>query len=293
MRIQAIASAVSKGTENLVYHGRVPKSEWTRMRAPLQIGDFSFPVKYGYAMVGQIILGNPDQVGKKVFTLHPHEEIFDVPEDMVAYLPDDLSPVRAVLCANMETAINAVWDGEPTIGDRVSIIGAGVVGSLIAFIVNKIPGTKVTLIDKNPNRNCVAKNLGVGYSLPKEADTNQDIIFQASGNPEGLETAINLAGLEARIIDVSWYGDKTASLQLGGAFHSQRLRIISSQVGKINVKRLVRWNNRQRLDLAISLLEDPILDTLLENRYQFGGLPEQFPKILDPENDVVCPVILY
>ncbi|MEP3279754.1 MAG: zinc-binding alcohol dehydrogenase [Stappiaceae bacterium] len=293
VRVQALASAISRGTESLVFAGKVPESEWTRMRAPFQAGDFPFPVKYGYALTGRVVQGPLHLMGRIVFTLNPHETLFDIPVNAVIPVPDDIPLMRSILGANMETALNAVWDASPGPGDHISVVGAGVVGALTAFILGKIPGTKVTLIDRNPARRALAANLGVEFSDPEAARGDQDVVFHASGNPAGLMTALNLGGNEAKIIEMSWYGERESTLQLGGAFHSRRLTIISSQVGSIPSYRQPRWTFRRRLQTALTLLSDGRLDALLTNTYPFHDIAQHLPHILKPESDILCPVITY
>ena len=152
MRVRALYGAVSRGTEALVLAGRVPESEFERMRAPFMAGHFPFPVKYGYATVGRIEGGPEALLGRTVFTLHPHQNFFNIPASAAVVLPENLPPQRAVLAANMETALNAVWDAAPGPADRIAIVGAGVVGSLVAYLCGRLPGAEVTLVDINPAR---------------------------------------------------------------------------------------------------------------------------------------------
>lgn len=292
-RVKAKFSAISKGTERLIYTELVPKSEWERMRCPLQDGNFPYPVKYGYAIVGKVTQSENSLLNQDVFVLHPHASLFDVPIEAVIPLPKKIPAKRAVLAANMETALNAIWDSNPLPGDKISIIGGGVVGSLVAYLTSKIPGTSVTLIDKNPHRKKIAHILGLQFSQICNSISNQDIVYHVTGNPKGLANAIEIAGNEAKIIELSWYGSTEVKLNLGGAFHSKRLKIISSQVGQINPERRARWTHLQRLSMAIQLLEDPILDKLLSHVFQFQKLPQEIANILTSENDILCPVIKY
>ncbi len=293
VRVQALFSAISRGTEGLVFSSQVPESEWTRMQAPFQEGTFPFPVKYGYSLVGRVVQGPPDLIDRVVFTLHPHETLFDVPANAVIPVRDDIPHMRSILGANMETALNAVWDAKPGPGDHISVIGGGVVGALTAFILGKIPGTSVTLIDRNPARKALADVFGLHFSEPESAKDDQDLVFHASGNPAGLATALNLGGNEAQIIEMSWYGEKESNLQLGGAFHSRRLKLISSQVGGLPTERRPRWTFRRRLETALGLLNDARLDVLLTNTYRFHDIAQHLPDILHPDSDILCPVIAY
>ena len=290
--VRALYSGVSRGTESLVFNGRVPESEYQRMRAPFQEGDFPFPVKYGYASVGEVVDGPEELLGRRVFCLYPHQSRYTVPVSAVTPLPDELPAERAVLAANMETAINGLWDASPGIGDRIAVIGLGVVGLLVGWLANQIPGTRVTVIDTNPGRETVAKTLGLDFGVALERD-DHDVVFHTSGHPSGLETALAAAGTEGRIIEMSWYGDQPVPVPLGGQFHSRRLQIRSSQVGRIPPHRQPRWNYRQRLSLALSLLPDPRLDALISGESPFDAMPETMARILSGGRDTLCHRIVY
>ncbi|SFM70942.1 zinc-dependent alcohol dehydrogenase [Marinobacter pelagius] len=290
--VRALYSGVSRGTESLVFNGRVPESEYQRMRAPFQEGDFPFPVKYGYASVGEVVDGPEELLGRRVFCLYPHQSRYTVPVSAVTPLPDELPAERAVLAANMETAINGLWDASPGIGDRIAVIGLGVVGLLVGCLANQIPGTRVTVIDTNPGRETVAKTLGLDFGVALERD-DHDVVFHTSGHPSGLETALAAAGTEGRIIEMSWYGDQPVPVPLGGQFHSRRLQLRSSQVGRIPPHRQPRWNYRQRLSLALSLLSDPRLDALISGESPFDAMPETMARILSDGRDTLCHRIVY
>jgi NADPH:quinone reductase-like Zn-dependent oxidoreductase len=293
VRVRAMFGAVSRGTEALVLAGRVPVSEFERMRAPFMAGTFPFPVKYGYATVGRIEGGAAALRGRTVFTLHPHQNFFNIPASAAVVLPDNLPPQRAVLAANMETALNAVWDAAPGPADRIAIVGAGVVGSLVAYLCGRFPGAEVTLVDINPARAELAKTLGVGFARPESAKGDCDLVVHASGNPAGLTTALGLAGEEATVLEMSWYGDAPVTAPLGGAFHSRRLRLISSQVGQIAPSHRPRWSHGRRLAAALALLTDARLDALLAPPVLFGDLAQRLPEILDARNGILCQPITY
>ena len=251
VRVRSLFGAISRGTEGLVYRGEVPPSEHQRMRAPFQEGEFDGPLKYGYINVGVVEAGCGAQaealVGRRVFCLHPHQQAYVVPASAVMPLPDAVPSERAVLAANLETAINAVWDGAPSVGDRIAVVGAGVVGSLVAWLCAQIPGTEVELIDIDPGRARLAAALGLTHRLPAAARAECDLVFHASGHPAGLTTALELAGQEATVIEMSWYGRTAVSVPLGGAFHARRLNIKSSQVCHIPPARGPRWTYRRRM----------------------------------------------
>ena len=293
VRVRALCGAVSRGTEALVLAGRVPESEFERMRAPFMAGSFPFPVKYGYATVGRIEGGAEALLGRTVFTLHPHQDFFNIPASAAAVLPDNLPPHRAVLAANMETALNAVWDAAPGPADRIAVVGAGVVGSLVAYLCGRIPGAEVTLVDINPARAELAQTLGVSFAKPETAKGDCDLVVHASGNAAGLGTAIALAGEEATVLEMSWYGDVPVEARLGGAFHSRRLRLVSSQVGRIAPSHRPRWTHGRRLAAALTLLADARLDALLAPAVAFGDLARRLPDILDASSGVLCQSITY
>ena len=293
VRVRALFGALSRGTEALVLAGRVPESEFERMRAPFMGGRFPFPVKYGYATVGQVEDGPAGHVGRTIFALHPHQHRFNIPESAVVTLPEAVPPRRAVLAANMETALNAVWDSAAGPADRIAIVGAGAVGALVAFLCSRLVGVEATLVDINEKRAELARKLGVRFATPDTAKDDCDVVFHASGSEAGLRTALSLAGDEATVLELSWYGDTPVTIPLGGAFHSRRLRLISSQVGKVAVSHRSRWTHGRRLAAAIGLLADPCLDALLAPEVGFSDLPRRLPDILDARNGIICQLISY
>lgn len=291
--VQTRYTALSRGTERLVFSGRVPESERTRMRAPFMGGDFPFPVKYGYALVGTVRAGSPDLLGRTVFALHPHQTACTLPAEAVLPVPEGVPTRRAVLAANMETALNAVWDAAPGPADRIAVVGGGVIGCLIACLCGSLAGAEVTLVDLLPVRAKVAKALGVGFALPDDAPEECDLVVHASASAAGLATALRLAGEEATILEASWYGEGTVAAPLGGAFHAKRLRLVSSQVGHVAPSHRPRWTPRRRLAAALNLLADPRLDALLASNLPFAALPKEIGTILAPQSDVLCQVIDY
>lgn len=291
--VRALHGALSRGTERLVLAGGVPPSEYARMRGPNMAGDFPFPVKYGYATVGRIEAGPAKLAGRTVFSLHPHQSRFVLPADAVTPVPDDVPARRAVLAANMETALNATWDAAPGPSGRIAVVGAGVVGALVAWLCSRTAGVQVTLIDLLPSRAALAQRLGVSFALPAEAPRDCDFVFHASASAAGLATALALAGEEASIIEMSWYGAGDVPVPLGGAFHSRRLRLISSQVGKVAPSRRAEFTQARRLAAAVDLLAEPALDALIAPAVKFRDLPRELPRLLAPETDVLCPVIDY
>jgi threonine dehydrogenase-like Zn-dependent dehydrogenase len=286
-------TALSRGTESLVFQGVVPPSEHQRMRAPYQSGDFPFPVKYGYTAVGTVVVGPSALLGRAVFALHPHQSAFVLPAAAVAPVPSDVPPRRAVLAANMETALNALWDGAALPGSRIAVVGAGVVGSLTAYLAGRLPGAEVTLVDIRPERAALAAALGVAFALPGQAPAGCDLVVHASASEAGLETALAAAGDEASVVELSWYGDRAVSVSLGGAFHSGRLRLIGSQVGRVAPAMRARWPLGRRLDKALTLLADPRLDALLAPDLPFDALPDSLAGLLGPGAGALCQVVAY
>ena len=279
--VETAFSGISRGTEALVLAGRVPAAERTRMRAPLQEGDFPFPVKYGYAAVGRALTGPEALLGRDVFVLHPHQDRFAAPAAMCTPLPEGLPPGRAVLAANLETALNVVWDAGVGPCDRVVVVGAGVVGALAGWLCARTPGAEVTLVDRNPGRAALAEGLGCRFAAPQDAPRDCDVVIHASASAAGLATALAAAGLEATVVEASWYGDHTPEVPLGEAFHSRRLRLVSSQVGRLPPARAPRWSHRRRLEAALGLLRDPALDALISGETAFDDLPARYGAILD------------
>jgi NADPH:quinone reductase-like Zn-dependent oxidoreductase len=291
--IRAVASAISRGTEALVFRGEVPESEWQRMRCPFQEGDFPAPVKYGYSTVGVVEDGPAEMLGRRVFCLHPHQDRFVVPIEAVIAVPDDVPDRRATLAANMETAVNALWDAAPGVGDHIAVIGAGVVGCLVAALAARLPGAEVELIDVDPTRERIAGALGCRFAIPPAGRPEADLVIHASGTPEGLVAALAIAGFEATVLEVSWYGARVVPLPLGGAFHSRRLVLRSSQVGTLPATRRQRWTHRRRLVLALSLLRDPIFDVLLLGESEFGALPELMARLAASQGGALCHTLHY
>ena len=293
VRVRALYSGISRGTESLVLAGRVPPSEFERMRPPFMAGSFPFPVKYGYAMVGRVEAGPAELRGRTVFALHPHQSLFNIPSSAVVALPDGVPPARAVLAANMETALNAVWDAAPLPKGRVAVVGAGVVGALVAFLFGQQTGAQVTLVDINPARAELARAIGVGFAMPDAAPADCCLVVHASGSAEGLSTALALAGFEATVLELSWYGDAQVPVPLGGAFHSRRLKLVSSQVGHVAPSHRADWTHHRRLAEAVALLADARLDALLAPAVAFHDLPARLPDILDAKSGVLCQLVTY
>jgi len=293
---RTLASGISRGTERLVLAGKVPENQWGVMRCPLQAGDFPFPVKYGYSAVAHVAEGPAELQGKRVFCLHPHQDIFLAPAAMCVPVPDAVPDRRAVLGANMETALNILWDAEPLPGERALVIGAGVVGLLVAYLLARIPAMAVTIIDPDASRRAIAEKLGVAFAAPEAAPAEQELIIHASANPAGLRQALQCAAFEARIIEASWFGATEVALPLGEAFHSRRLRLISSQVGAVAPAMRGRRSFGDRMAQALGLLADPALEALVGPATPFQDLPQALPALLNPipgQPAPLCPLVTY
>jgi NADPH:quinone reductase-like Zn-dependent oxidoreductase len=289
-------SAISRGTERLVFEGRVPASERERMRAPFQQGDFPFPVKYGYCAAGVVEAGPPDWRGREVFCLHPHQDRFVAPLAALRPLPPGTPLRRAPLAANMETALNALWDSGAGPGDRVVVVGAGVLGLLIAYLAARLPGAEVQVIDKEAARKDVAISLGARFALADDfrpEPVEADVVFHTSATAQGLALALASAGLEATIVEASWHGEGETPTPLGGAFHAKRLRLISSQVGQVSPSRRPRWAFARRLDKALALLADSLLDALISEEIAFEAAPRELPRLLSPGAAGLATLIRY
>jgi hypothetical protein len=291
--VRALYSGVSRGTEALIFQGRVPATEYQRMRAPFQAGHFPSPVKYGYASVGVVERGPRELQGRNVFVLFPHQTRYHVPADSVYVLPESVPPARAVLAANLETAINGLWDARAQVGDRIVVIGAGTVGCLVAWIAARIPGCEVELVDINPRRASIAKALGVRFVETSGVLEDADVVIHSSGSPAGLELALRVAGFESTIVEMSWYGTQVVSIPLGEVFHARRLTLKSSQVGTVASSQRPRWDAPRRMQLALTLLADSALDALITGESEFEALPRLMSQLAQGPGDTVCHRIRY
>jgi NADPH:quinone reductase-like Zn-dependent oxidoreductase len=293
VEVETRFSAISRGTERLVFAGRIPPSEYERMRAPFQAGAFPFPVAYGYAAVGVVRAGPAALIGREVFTLSPHQTLARLPADAVVPLPEGLDLRRAPLAANLETALNVAWDAGIGPGDRIAVVGGGVLGLMVAAIAAAIPATEVTVVDIQPDRAKPARALGARFALPAAAPDDQDCVIHASASEAGLATALELAGIEATVVEASWFGAVVPQVPLGAAFHSRRLTLKSSQVGEVPPARRVRWTRRRRLETALALLRDPKFDMLISGEVAFADLPARLPDLLGPDPAGLATIVRY
>ncbi|RKR86344.1 threonine dehydrogenase-like Zn-dependent dehydrogenase [Micromonospora pisi] len=291
--VRTLHSGISRGTETLVFRGGVPTDQYATMRAPFQEGDFPAPVKYGYLNVGVVEEGPAALLGRTVFCLYPHQSAYVVPATAVTVVPDDVPPARAVLAGTVETAVNALWDAAPLVGDRVTVVGAGMVGACVAALLARFPGVRVQLVDADPGRADLAVALGVEFASPTEAVTGRDLVVHASATSAGLQRSLDLLAPEGTVVDLSWYGDRSVNLSLGGAFHSGRLTIRSSQVGTVSPARSASRSYADRLALALDLLREPAFDALITGTSRFDDLPDVLDRLAAGTLPALCHLITY
>ncbi len=291
--VRARYSGISKGTETLVFKGAVPPSQHALMRAPFQAGEFPAPVKYGYLSVGVVEQGPEPLVGRTVFCLYPHQDRYVVPAAAVTAIPDSVPPGRAVLAGTVETAVNALWDAAPLVGDRIAVVGGGMVGCSVARLLTALPGARVELVDADPARASVAAALGVAFRAPGDAADECDLVVHATGQPDGLALALSLLGDEGEVIELSWYGDRPVPVPLGEAFHSRRLTVRASQVGAVSPRRRARRTHADRLALALDLLADPAFDALISGESPFDHLPTVLAELADGSRSALCHRVVY
>ena len=293
VQVRTLYTAISRGSEGRVFRGEVPPSQYQAMRAPFQQGDFPAPVKYGYCNVGFVEAGPAALLGKIGFCLYPHQDRYVVPAAALTLIPAAIPPGRAVLAANLETALNVLWDAAPRLGDRITVIGAGVVGCLIARLAGKLPGCRVQMLDVAADKAAIAARLGVAFAAPEQAEGNQDVLIHASGSPAGLATALSLAGFEATVVEASWFGTQPVSLPLGEDFHAKRLYLRSSQVSQIATAQRGRWTYQRRMAMVMDLLDDPALDVLISGESWFADLPQVMAELSQPATGVLCQRMVY
>ena len=291
--VRTLRSGVSRGTETLVFRGRVPPTQYAAMRAPFQEGEFPGPVKYGYLNVGAVERGPVELRGRTVFCLYPHQTVYVVPARAVTVVPESVPPARAVLAGTVETAVNALWDAGPLLGDRVAVVGAGMVGCCVARLLSRFPAVQTTLVDVDPSRADVAAALGVEFALAGDAAGDRDLVVHASATSAGLQLSLDLLASEATVVDLSWYGDSEVTLSLGGSFHSGRLGIRASQVGKVSPARSARRTTADRLALALELLQDPAFDALVTGESHFRELPDVMARLAAGSLPALCHTITY
>jgi len=276
LKIQSHFSLISTGTERLVACGEVPGSVHDDMKVPYMEGAFPFPIKYGYSLVGKVITEGHSMTGKLVHAMHPHQDFCLINESDLFEIHSNIPAQRATLASNLETALTAVWDAQVNIGDRVLIVGFGLIGSLIARLLSFIPAIYFQIIEIDKERIQHAEKLGFPVSAILRKHSKFDIAFHTSATAEGLQTCIDGVGLEGKIIELSWYGKKPVKINMGGSFHSQRKQIISSQVGKLPSKYNARWDMKRRKKVVFELLENALFDQQITHFIKFVDTPTFF-----------------
>ena len=291
--VKTLFSGISYGTEKLVYSGKVPKSQRNLMKCPYQEGDFGNDIKYGYINVGKVVDGDKSYLGNNIFSLYPHQDFYKIPSNEALIIPNKIPLSRCLLIPNLETAINAVWDTLPSAGDRILVIGAGIVGLLTAYLINKIPGVNLFIVDKDPSKRKITKKLGINFldAIPKKFDAR--FIYECTGDHRILNSLKNNITVNSTICVLSWYGDKKSDIALGENFFSKRAKLIMSQVSKISPARY-DLNNQDRRKIALDILDaSNDLDHLIEKKYVNFNHLDKFFSNRKNHNNFLCKVVKY
>ncbi len=291
--IRTLYSAISPGTERLVFDGRVPQRLKEDMRVPYMDGGFPFPVKYGYSLVGRVVAGSHPWLNKTVHVMHPHQDLCLVRKDDLFEVPDGLPPARATLASNLETAVNALWDAHVQIGDASLVVGFGVIGSLVARLLAMMPEGHVEVYDTDAHKRALAHQLGFRLFDPARSARKFDLAFHTTGTAEGLQGALDHVGFEGRVVELSWYGTQPVNVHLGGSFHTERKTIISSQVSNVAAPQRSRWDCRRRKEFVFQLLSNPVFDHHVSHTVSFAELPEFFPRLAESPASYLSVLVTY
>jgi 2-desacetyl-2-hydroxyethyl bacteriochlorophyllide A dehydrogenase len=305
VRVETVASAVSSGTEMLVYRGEVPQH--LPLDLPTLRGTYGFPIKYGYAAAGRVFDMGPGveqfSVGDPVFVHHPHQEVFVVPARMPVRLPEGLDPLLGVFVANLETAINVVHDTPLRLGESALVLGGGVVGQLVARLLRLAGAGAVLVVDPLHMRRELAVAAGADHALGVEGLNERvkeitggrgvDVAVEASGSGAALQAAIEAVALEGTVVVASWYGTRPVTLDLGGHFHRGRVRLRSSQVGRLDPALAPRWDRDRRTETAVALLDKLKLGNLISHRLPFDRAAEAYPLLDERPGEAVQVVFTY
>jgi hypothetical protein len=294
LSLETLFTGISPGTERLVGMGKVPEECWEKMRCLYMEGSFDFPLKYGYSLVGQAITGS--ETGKRFFVMHPHQSRVVVARSDALELPDWLPSQRATLIPNMETALNAVWDAQVSQKDKILIVGGGIIGILISFVLSKEYGIQPDFLEQDRQRIQYLKQLpwlGNSRLGTDYREGNYNIAFHTSSSSSGLQSGIDALAFEGRCIELSWYGTQSVSLQLGGSFHYQRKQIIASQVSAIAQPKRSLIDYSQRKEQVLGLLGDATLDILLQPAIAFLELPTFMSLLYQRQVHPVSPLVEY
>ena len=306
MTVKAVVSAVSHGTEMLVYRGEVP--ERLELDLPTLRGSFRFPIKYGYASVGRVVdVGEAvtqPVVGDLVFVHHPHQDLYTVPAELAIPVPPGVTPESAALLANVETAVNVLLDAHPRLGEEAVVFGQGVVGLLVTLLLRRAGAEVVAAVERFPLRRRLSTELGARAMLEPGPDTpgevrrltggrGADLVLEASGRGEALESALDCLAFQGTLVVCSWYGTKPAQVHLGGAFHRRRLRILSSQVSSVDPALTPRWSVERRLSVAVQLLGRLPLEKLITHRLPFTAAADAYRLIAERPEETVQVLLTY
>lgn len=291
--VRSLYSGVSRGTEMLVYQGQVPDEVAGRMRAPFQEGDFPFPVKYGYLSVGIVEQGPRDLLGRRVFCLYPHQDRYVVPVEALTVVPEDVPSRRAILAGPVETALNALWDVPPCMGDRIAVVGGGMIGASLAALLSRFPLDALQLVDPDPAKRDMARAMGIEAVEPQAAQDECDIVYHASTTDAGLAEGLAQLGDEGELVELSWFGSHVPAVPLGADFHARRLRITASQVSTIGRARRHRRTHASRMDLVMQTLADPVFDALISGESDFAELPGVIADLASGALPSLCRAINY
>lgn len=304
--VQTLLSAISPGTELLLYRGQFPDGLAVDENIAALAGEFHYPLRYGYSCVGRVLqIGagvDARWSGRLVFAFNPHESAFLARIENLLPIPENLTPEQAAFLPNMETAINLVMDGRPLIGERVAVVGQGVIGLLTTALLASFPLKSLVTLDRYALRRQASLNLGAHASLDPEAagfvqnlssllPSGSDLTLELSGSPAALDQAIGLTGFDGRVIIGSWYGQKRASLDLGGRFHRSRIRLISSQVSTIAAELSGRWDKARRFSLAWEMLRTVRPERLVSKRVPIGAAAQAY-QLLDQQPGEAIQILL-
>jgi len=295
VRARALASGVSQGTEVLLYRGEGPTPFDPSFDPP---GTPTYPRRYGYAWVGQIVDSEADglPVGSRLFALAPHGDEHILDARHVRLLPGSLPVERATLAANLETAVTVIWDAEVALGDNVAVVGGGIVGLLCGWLARRGGAGRVRLIEPSPRRRKAALALGIDEAVAPEHDVplaEEDVVIEATGDPASLDRAISLAARDAKVVVASFYGERKSPVALGAAFHRRRLELKASQVSQIPPRKTARWTMARRFELVLELLHDGRLDALLDPPIAFGQAPSAYARLSADPGGTVHTVFSY
>lgn len=276
--LRTLTSGISLGTEKKVAEGQVPANISEMMHVPYMTGDFGFPLGYGYSLVGQVIEGGNEWLGLRVHLMHPHQDVCIVKKSDLMKVPGDISDAKATLISNMETALNGYWDGEIKPKDRILIIGFGQIGALLSGILKIKVSNPIQIFEKDQKRREIAESMGL-ETVDEISQASYDIVYNTAGNAQAIEASFKALKFEGRLIELSWYGDKKVSINLGSDFHIKRLKMISSQVSHLPKRMMRNWNFEKRKKAVIELLQNPWYDQFPIQAIPFNESPQFFDQL--------------